>query len=97
MDLISVISNKFASASEIFATELVTWKEGNSVSLLCLSNVGRSILSKRFASKFPLIYALFCYDRWTQVMPGYSCFSLCAENDILFQGNDMIDNTKFKH
>ena len=63
MDLVSVISNKFSSASDIFATELFTWKEGNSVSLLCLSNVGRSILSTRFGSTFPLIYALFCYDR----------------------------------
>jgi len=30
-------------------------------------------------------------------MPSYSCFSLWAENDILLQGNDMIDNAKFKH
>jgi hypothetical protein len=28
-------------------------------------------------------------------MPGYSCFSLFAENGIPLQGSDMIDNTKF--
>ena len=63
MDLVSIESNQFSSASEIFASELVTCKEGNSLSFPCLSNVDRSILSTGYASTFPLIYDVFCYDR----------------------------------
>jgi len=63
MDLVSIKGSKFSSASEIFVTELVTWKGRKSVSFPCLINVDTSILSTGFASTFPLIYALFFYDR----------------------------------
>ena len=59
MDLVSIKSNQFSSVSEIFASELVIWKEGKAVSFSCLSNVDRSILSTRFANTFPLIYLYF--------------------------------------
>jgi hypothetical protein len=63
VDLVSVKRYQFSSASEIVATDVVTCKQGDSVSFRCRSSVDRSKLSTRFASNFPLFYALFCYDR----------------------------------
>jgi hypothetical protein len=58
MDLVSIKSNPFSFASEIFAAELVARKEGKSASFRCRTNADWSNLNTRSASTFHIVPVL---------------------------------------